>query len=134
MEVPDVVNAKWWVELWEGVEHWAFLTAVLVIALQFPATHLVKSPRRIVDHARELEIAEANARAEEAQADLAKFRAPRSLSPEQKALVVAATSPFPGTPFDFAIQTDPEPIALMEQISVVSRTQNGQEKNGERAA
>lgn len=60
--------------------------------------------------------AEANARALEAQLALEKYKTPRSLSSEQQARITAKMKAFAGTPFDFLIQADPEPIGLMEQI------------------
>ena len=64
-------------------------------------------------------IAEANARAVEAQLALEKYKAPRSLSPLQQSAITEAMSPFAGVGFVFSVQTDPEPIALMEQIGKV---------------
>jgi len=61
--------------------------------------------------------AEANARAMEAQLALEKFKAPRSLSAEQQDRIATKVRPFGSIPFDFAVQTDPESINLMEQIS-----------------
>jgi len=68
------------------IEHWAFLGVVLTLAIEFAASHLAKPHRKIIDNARELEmvrlnheadmakgqIADATARAAEAQLALAK--------------------------------------------------------------
>jgi hypothetical protein len=54
MENPALINAKWWVGVWETIEHWAFLGVVLTLAIEFAASHLAKSQRKIIDNAREL--------------------------------------------------------------------------------
>ena len=86
VESPALINAKWWVGVWETIEHWAFLGVVLTLAIEFAASHLAKPHRKIIDNARELEmvrlnheadmakgqIADATARAAEAQLALAK--------------------------------------------------------------
>jgi hypothetical protein len=62
-------------------------------------------------------IADANARAMEAKLELARLTTPRTISPEQKEQIVNAIRPFSATPFDIFLQAEPEPLALMEQIS-----------------
>lgn len=61
--------------------------------------------------------AEANARAAEAQLALEKFRAGRTLTPEQRAKITEEMRPFAGTPVVFGVFQDPEPIALLDQLS-----------------
>jgi hypothetical protein len=62
------------------------------------------------------DIAEANARAVEAQLALERYKAPRQLTPEQQAHISAKIASFGKTPFDVALQPDLEPIGLMRQI------------------
>jgi hypothetical protein len=63
-------------------------------------------------------IAEANARALEAQLALEKFKAPRDLNPAQQAQITYAVLPFKGTRFDMAvIPSDPEAIVLVGKIA-----------------
>ncbi len=70
------------------------------------------------------QVAEANARAEEANQkaqeaalELARLTTPRVISEEQKQAIIEAISPFTGTPFILLMQPEPEPMALMEQVS-----------------
>lgn len=70
-----------------------------------------------------LQIAQANARASEADAraaqarvDLARFRAPRTLTLEQRKRIIAKCKMFSGTPFDLALDPDPESIHLLGVI------------------
>jgi hypothetical protein len=64
------------------------------------------------------ESAEANARAAEASLELAKFRAPRSITAEQQTTIAEKLSRFEGTHFDMAvIPADPEAASFLGQIS-----------------
>ena len=64
--------------------------------------------------------AEANARAAEATLALEKFKAPRTLNPNQATRIVAKLKPFSGTQFDIALQSaDPEAESLMGVIELV---------------
>jgi hypothetical protein len=54
-------------------------------------------------------------------ADAKRFSS-RTLAREQQAEMAATLKPFAGTPFDFAVQTDSEPIALMEQIAAALKS------------
>ena len=70
-----------------------------------------------------LNIAEANRQAEEAKEraaqanlELAKFKAPRTLSPEQQKRVSDNLKLFAGAQFDMALNTDPESQDLLPQI------------------
>jgi hypothetical protein len=60
---------------------------------------------------------EANQKAQDAALQLARLSTPREISGEHVANLVDAVSPFPGTPFMFFIQPEPEPLRLMNQIS-----------------
>ena len=63
-------------------------------------------------------IAEANARALEAQAQLAKFKSPRSMTPEQQSRISTKLGIFKGTRFDMAVLPgDPEAALFLGQIS-----------------
>jgi hypothetical protein len=62
---------------------------------------------------------EADQKAQEASLELARLTTPRVLEPEHRARMTKALKPFAGTPFDFSIQPDPEPVALMDQIADV---------------
>jgi hypothetical protein len=61
-------------------------------------------------------VAEANVRALEAQVELAKFKAPRSLNAEQRARIVVELAPFAGTRFVGYVAFSSEPLAVLGQI------------------
>lgn len=64
--------------------------------------------------------AEANARASEAQLALEKFKAPRSISSEQKSIMVETLRGFAGQKFDMAVNSgDPEAGLLLNAIEGV---------------
>lgn len=117
MESPALVNAKWWVDIWESIEHVAFLGVVLTLAIEFAASHFVKAPRKVIDDARELELvrlnssaAEAIDRAKKSELELAKFRAPRSLNEAQRKQIADAIRSFSGQ--EYAVSITPGPDAL----------------------
>lgn len=60
--------------------------------------------------------AEANARAAQAQLELAKFKAPRILGENEQARVASKIQPFAGSPFVMTVSFTPEATALLVQI------------------
>ncbi len=62
------------------------------------------------------DIAVANERALRAELELAKFKAPRVITPDQQVALVKRLEVFAGTPFVLAILHEPEPQSLMGQI------------------
>lgn len=68
---------------------------------------------------KDVKIAEANERANQAALELAKFKAPRTLSAEQMSHIVAKMSRFASTEFDGGVGplNDPEPLHLFDQIA-----------------
>ena len=63
-------------------------------------------------------IAEADARALEAQVQLAKFKSPRNMTPDQQSRLVEKLARFKGTRFDMALVVgDPEAALFLGQIS-----------------
>jgi outer membrane murein-binding lipoprotein Lpp len=61
--------------------------------------------------------ATAEQRAAEANLELARMKAPRTLNAEQQERIASKLKPFGAIPFDFSVQTDTEPIDLMEQVA-----------------
>lgn len=59
----------------------------------------------------------ANQKAAEATLSLEKLKTPRQLSPAQIASISSSLRRFSGAEFVFSIQTDPESIELMKQLS-----------------
>ena len=68
---------------------------------------------------KDVKIAEANERANQAALELAKFKAPRTLSGEQMNQIVMKMRRFAGTEFDGGVGpvNDPEPLHLFDQIA-----------------
>lgn len=60
--------------------------------------------------------AEAEARAAEAKLELARLKTPRTLSPEQQRVIIDAVKGFPGTPFDFFVNSDEESVNLTDTL------------------
>ena len=89
MSADDVYNYANWV-----------LIAALVLGML--ATYAIVRSGDIRDRALRKEVANANARAAEAELALAKFRTPRAnlLTPEVKSSIVEKLKPFAGTKFD----------------------------------
>jgi hypothetical protein len=66
-----------------------------------------------------LKAAEANQRAEETKLELAKFKAPRTLTPAQQEKMIAALKPFAGQDFALAVFQDPESLALARMLDAL---------------
>jgi|GEM_PF-3501829 len=68
---------------------------------------------------KDVKIAEANERANIAALELAKFKAPRSLSADQSDRVMLAMKRFTGTEFDGGVGplNDPEPLQFFDQVA-----------------
>jgi hypothetical protein len=66
--------------------------------------------------------AEANARADEAKLELARLTTPRKFTLGQEHQLSDSLKRFAKTPFDFSVQTEPEPVALMAQLGEVLKT------------
>ncbi len=71
---------------------------------------------------KDLKIAEANQRADEAKVELAKFKAPRTLTAEQQARIASSLRQFPQTTFDVATSNAKEPINLVAKIEETLET------------
>ena len=56
--------------------------------------------------------------ASDAALALAKFKQPRSLSPDQQDALIEALKPFVGQPFACAVFPDPEPLALLRTLDL----------------
>jgi hypothetical protein len=69
---------------------------------------------------------ERTASAEKAASDaalaLARFKQPRSLSPEQQDTLITTLKPFAGQHFAFAVFPDPEPLALLRMLDTILRS------------
>jgi hypothetical protein len=64
----------------------------------------------------------AEQRASEANLEIERLKTPRSISPEQRGRIVNKLKPFSTLPFTFSVMLEPEPLALMEEISEVLKT------------
>ena len=62
-------------------------------------------------------LANATARALDAELALEKIKAPRVIGEEQRQRIIEKLKPFSGMHFDFAVRPDPEPQAFVEQLA-----------------
>ena len=72
--------------------------------------------------AAEARAAEANAVASQARLELAKFKEPRTIAPEDQEKIVAALKEFAGQTFGFSVFQDPEPLALLQALDAVLKS------------
>jgi hypothetical protein len=117
-------------ESWLAAIWWAKLAAAGLVALgvvmEFGSDWVSAPFEKTVTEARKLEMArlsvsaaEANARAKEAELALEKLKAPRTLGPERKQYVTAATAPFRGQRYKVAIsQGADDGLAFWESLYV----------------
>jgi len=102
---------------------WIFALVGAVITLI--SVSLLMWSTRIKDHRFEKEIAQlnidaakANERAAEANLELAKLKAPRTVSPEQQSRIIEKLKGFPGTTFEvITYPGEPEPVAFSNVIA-----------------
>jgi hypothetical protein len=116
--ILEVINAFIW---FHGPETIAGIVAVLLIVggvwgeVHFAHRARIAGDKQLAQY--EARTAEATARAEEARLELARLTTPRVISDEQKRGIMEAITPFAATPFILLMQPEPEPMALMEQLS-----------------
>jgi hypothetical protein len=126
--------------LWDGISFWlvavgtalAFLGAITAIqarrlnrALATERSDIAKREKDANDKV----IAEANARAREAEAraaeanlELAKFRAPRTLTPEQRQRIIGKLNKYAGQTFSLNVYNDPEALLLLRIITDILKS------------
>jgi hypothetical protein len=116
--------------LWDAISFWLIgVGAALAFVGTVAAVHARKLGRELATEktaiaarekvASDRAIAEANARAAEAALELAKFKAPRSLTKEQEDQLIAKLKPFSGQLFSFNVTADPEAISFLRIIRTV---------------
>jgi hypothetical protein len=99
-------------------------TLVLIAGLAVELLSLVKTSQlsgRLIASLEE-QAGQANARAEEAALELAKFKAPRILSLEQQEKIAVKLKLFAGKQFDIALNVEPEPQNFLIQIENILQT------------
>lgn len=116
MSEAELTNAAWWAHVWGEIEHWSFLAVVVFLAIEFAALKFAAPYREKLENAREERIAAANERAAKSELELARYRAPREISDEQKAKIIEAIKPFAGAKFDMTSQQDFEPLNLRRRL------------------
>jgi hypothetical protein len=145
MTAVDLVGAEYWATFWEWIADKAFILVVAFLAIEYIAGRWAKPHREALEEAQKLEIAqltkdaarlskegeearavtaaadaraaEASQKAAEAQLALEKFKAPRTISPDDHNRLVAALKPFAGIEFDAATNVqDNEQIHLLLAI------------------
>jgi len=99
----------------------ANIALIFALVVGVGATALVVWMGNIKEEYLKRAVADAQARAAEANLALAKFKAPRRLSSAQQALFVAKLKPFSGTEYDLSAK-DPEPLDFALDIADVLTT------------
>lgn len=123
--MSEVESAKYWLSWLEFGGTIALLLVALGVGYEFIADRLAAPLRKRIEIARETEmgelqkeIADANARAAEANLALAKIRTPRTLTPEQRERIVRAMSAYSGQGFAIGAAPDPEARELASAIGM----------------
>ena len=137
---PSVVNAEYWLSWMPVVRNVAAALVAIGVVMEFAEGWVSEPWRQIVDDARtrhiaqlasdleasRAEVAGANARvaeatqkAAEASLELAKFKAPRTLTKAQQAAITDRLRRFGGTQYDAGIgpAADPEPLYLLRSTA-----------------
>jgi hypothetical protein len=140
MEDPSVVNAEYWLSWMPIVRNVAAALVAIGVVMEFAEGWVSEPLRKIVDDARNRQVAQlasdleasraevagANARAAEATQkaaeatlELAKFKAPRTLTEAQQGAITDRLRGFGGTKYDAGIgpAADPEPLYLLRTIA-----------------
>jgi hypothetical protein len=82
MDGSGLATAAYWATRLETIADIAFLVVIVALAVELVAGRVAKRFEREIDAARETAIAQANARAAEAQLALEQFKAPRLMTAE----------------------------------------------------
>lgn len=95
-----------------------------VAGLQKDATDAKTEQQRVeTDLAKQRALtAKAQKEASDAALALAKFKAPRTLSPEQRENLISALKPFAGQNFALAVFSDPEALALVRVLDALLKS------------
>ena len=134
MDTPDIANAEYWLEVLRMVRNAGAALVVLGVAMELLGDWFAKPYERTVENARVAELArttesaakageraaQAEARAAEANLELAKLKAPRTLSEQQRNRITAKLEPFKGTTFEIVTYPgEPEPVAFSDLIATM---------------
>lgn len=131
MTEAELANTAWWAWFWGEIEHWSFLAVVVFLAIEFAALKFGAPFKEKLDKSRETrltelttqaktaegQIADANARALEAQLALEKIKQQRRLTPDQLTDLTEKAKSFTDVSFDLSLQYDPEQSDLATQIA-----------------
>ena len=120
MDTPETIAATYWLSFWDWIGDKAFLIVVIALATEFLAARWAKPHREALDHARELQVAELNSKAESERLERLRLEAivaPRSLTLEAQGRIIEAWRPFAGSTVGIVTYgMDGEAFALAQQI------------------
>lgn len=131
---PELIAAQYWFSFWEWIGDKAFLIVVVALAIEFLAARWAKPHRELLDHAKELQVAqltrdaeaskaaiagaearaaEATQKATEAQLALEKFKAPRTIAAADQEVMISALKPFAPQEYALSVGEGQEPSSLL---------------------
>jgi hypothetical protein len=84
MDSAGLATATYWAPVLETVADIAFAVVIVALAVELFSGRFAKRFERQIDAVRELQIAELRKETTDAQLELAKLKAPRTISPEQR--------------------------------------------------
>jgi len=121
--MSDVDSAKYWLSWIEFGGTIALLLVAMGVGYEFVADRLAAPLRKRIEIARETELgklheeaADANARAAEANLELARLKLPRTLTQQQRQELTDEMKAFSGQRFSMSAAQDPEAIDLVRTI------------------
>ena len=119
MTEAELANVAWWAWLWGVIEQWAFFGVIVALAIEFAALKAGAPYKEKLESARELQIAELKKETTAAQLELAKLKAPRTISSEQRVRISELMHQFAGQEYWGMVASDVgDAWALWREISV----------------
>jgi hypothetical protein len=106
MEGAELATATYWAPLLETIADVAFAVVIVALAVELVSGRLAKRFERQIDAARELQIAELKKETSAAQLELAKLKAPRAISPEQRVRISELMHEFAGQEYWGMVASD----------------------------
>jgi hypothetical protein len=151
MDQPEVISALYWLGWLEFIKRVGGFMVIAGVAIEVGGDWISGPFHKKVEDARQLELtqlnnetarltkestdaraaiaganeraAEATKKAQEASLELAKFKAPRALTQEQRGRIADKLKQFSGTEYDIAIsENDPEILDFVSLVEIVLST------------
>jgi hypothetical protein len=112
-------SALYWLPWIKTAKFWAGVLVGIGILGEISGDRLAAPLEKVIDDAREVQVARLSKDAAEANLELAKLKTPRTLSSDQKRKIVASLRAFAGQKFSLAVGQDPEQFNLLEDIKSI---------------